>query len=79
MVDFRTQKEDPNRVRMIAWGGPHLDSIQLTTGTADLTTAKIFWNSVLSMEGAKYAVFDVQICTHTFTSTPQTTSTCIFY
>ena len=32
---------------------------ELTTRTADLTTAKIVWNSVLSTPGAKYTCFDI--------------------
>ncbi|KAL7549119.1 hypothetical protein ACHAWF_015108 [Thalassiosira exigua] len=32
---------------------------KLTTRTADITTAKIIWNSVLSTPGAKYACFDI--------------------
>ena len=31
----------------------------LTTRTADLTTSKILWNSVLSTEGAKFMGLDV--------------------
>ena len=32
---------------------------ELTTRTADLTTTKVVWNSVLSTEVAKYACLDV--------------------
>ena len=52
VVDVRPQKKDPNRVRITAGGNlinyPH----ELTTRTADLTTSKIIWNSVLSTEDA---------------------------
>ena len=55
VVDFRPQKEDPNRVRVTAGGNlidyPH----KLTTRTADLTTTKIMWNSTISTKGARYA------------------------
>ena len=32
---------------------------ELTTRTADITTTKIIWNSVISTEGARYACLDV--------------------
>ena len=59
VVDFRPQKEDPNRVRIIAGGNLIKYPGELTTRTADLTTTKVVWNSVLSTEGAKYACLDV--------------------
>ena len=59
VVDFRPQKKDPNRVRMTAGGNLIHYAGKLTTRTADLTTAKIVWNSVLSTEGAKFACFDI--------------------
>ena len=33
---------------------------ELTTRTADLTTSKILWNSVLSMPGAKFMGIDIK-------------------
>jgi hypothetical protein len=33
---------------------------ELTIRTADLTTAKILWNSTLSMPGAKFGAADVE-------------------
>ena len=52
VVDYRPQKEDPNRVR-ITVGGNLIDYPgELTTRTADLTTAKLLWNSTLSTPGA---------------------------
>ena len=33
---------------------------ELTTCTADLTTIKIMWNSVISTEGARYMTADVK-------------------
>lgn len=65
-VDYRPQKEDPNRVRITAGGNlikyPH----ELTTRTADLTTSKILWNSVVSTEGARFMCLDISsfyLCT----------------
>jgi hypothetical protein len=59
VVDYRPQKEDPNRVRITA-GGNLIDYPgELTTRTADLSTAKILWNSVLSTEGAQFMGLDI--------------------
>ena len=52
VVDYRQQKEDPNRVRITA-GGVLIDyPYELTTRTADLTTTKLMWNSVICTKGA---------------------------
>ena len=40
VVDFRPQKEDPNRVRITAGGNLIAYSDKLTTRTADLTVSK---------------------------------------
>jgi hypothetical protein len=59
VVDYRPHKSDPNRVRITA-GGNLIDYPgELTTRTADLSTAKILWNSVLSTEGAKFMGLDI--------------------
>jgi hypothetical protein len=59
VVDYRPQKSDPNRVRITA-GGNLIDYPgELTTRTADLSTAKIMWNSVLSTTGAKFMGLDI--------------------
>jgi hypothetical protein len=59
VVNYRPQQSDPNRVR-ITVGGNLIDYPgELTTRTADMTTAKILWNSVLSTADAKYACADV--------------------
>ena len=59
VVNFRPQKSDPNRVRMTAGGNLIKCPGDLTTRTADLTTSKLLWNSVLSTEGAKFMGLDV--------------------
>ena len=60
VVDFRMQKIDPNRVR-ITVGGNLIDyPYELTTRTADITTSKVMWNSVISTPGAKYVCADVK-------------------
>ena len=59
VVDFRPQKSDPNRDRITA--GDNLIKYlgELTTRTADITSTKIIWNSVISTEGARYGYLDV--------------------
>ena len=60
VVDHRPQKEDPNRVR-ITVGGNLIDyPFELTTRTADMISAKILWNSVISTYGAKFACCDIK-------------------
>ena len=59
VVDFHPQKDDPNRVRITAGGNLIQCPGELTTRTADLTTTKKNWNSVISTEGARYACVDV--------------------
>jgi hypothetical protein len=59
VINYRPQKSDPNRVRITA-GGNLIDYPgELTTQTADLSTAKILWNSVLSTAGAKFMGLDI--------------------
>ena len=52
LVNSRPQKDDPNRVRITAGGNLIEYTGELTTRTADMTTAKILWNGILSTEGA---------------------------
>ena len=52
VVDYRPQKEDPNRVRMTAGGNLLNYPGELTTRTADVSTAKILWNSTISTDDA---------------------------
>ena len=60
VVDYRPQKDDPNRVR-ITVGGNLIDYPgELTTRTADLTTTKLMWNSVISTPEAKYMCADIK-------------------
>ena len=60
VVDFRTQKADPYRIRITAGGNLINYPGELSTRTADLTTSKLMWNSVLSTEGAKYMCLDIK-------------------
>ena len=60
VVDYRPQKEDPNRVRITVGGNLISYPGELTTRTADLTTTKLLWNSVISTKGAGYKAADVK-------------------
>ena len=59
VVDFCPQKEYPNRVRITAGGNIIKYAGELTTRTADLKTANMLWNSVISTEGAKCMGLDI--------------------
>jgi hypothetical protein len=60
VIDHQPPKEDPNQIR-IAVGGNLITYIGSTlTRTADLTTSKLLWNSVLSTKGAKYMCLDIK-------------------
>ena len=60
VVDYRPQKEDPNRVRITAGGNLIVYPGELTTRTAGITTSKILWNSILSTKNAKYVCLDIK-------------------
>ncbi len=52
-MDFCPQKFDPHRICITAGGNLINYPGELSMCTADLTTSKLMWNSVLSTEGAK--------------------------
>ena len=60
VVDYRPQKADPNRTRLTVGGDrveyPH----DVSTPTADMVTAKLLFNSVISTEGAKFLTVDIK-------------------
>jgi hypothetical protein len=60
VVNHRPQKADPNRIQITASGNLINYPGKLTTRTADITTAKLLWYSVLSTPGAKYMCLDVK-------------------
>ena len=60
VVDCRPQKADPIRIRITAGGNLISYPGELYTGTADLTTLKLLWNSVLSTKNAKYMCLDIK-------------------
>ncbi len=59
VVDFRPQKVDPHCICITAGGNLINCPGELSTRTADLTTLKLVWNSVLSTAGAKYMCLDI--------------------
>ena len=60
VVDYRPQKDDPNRVRMTAGGNLISYPFELTTKTVDITTAEILWNSGIRTEGTRYMCLDIK-------------------
>jgi hypothetical protein len=60
VVDYRPQKDDPNRVRITARGNLIITPEDVTTRTANLVTTKILWNSVLNTPNAKFACFNIK-------------------
>ncbi len=60
VVDYRPQKADPHCICITASGNLINYPGELSTRTADLTTSKLIWNSVLSTEGAKYMCLDIK-------------------
>jgi hypothetical protein len=60
LVDYRPQKEDPNRIRIAVGGNMITYKGNTSTRMADLPTSKLLWNSVLSTEGARYMCLDLK-------------------
>ncbi len=60
IVDYCPQKTDPYRIRITAGGNLINYPDELSTRTADLTTSKLMWNSVISTAGARYMCLDIK-------------------
>jgi hypothetical protein len=60
VVDNRPQKDNPNRIRIAVGGNLITYKGSTSTRTADLTTSKLLWNSVLSTKDAKYMCMDIK-------------------
>ncbi len=58
VVDFRPQKADPHCIHIMAKGNLINYPGELSTQTADLTTSKLMWSSILSTVDAKYMCLD---------------------
>jgi hypothetical protein len=57
VIDYRAQKEDPNCNRITAGGNLIKYKEELSVRTADINTAKIHWNSVISTDA--YMCLDI--------------------
>jgi hypothetical protein len=59
VVDHRPQKENPNRIRITAGGNLIKCDDEVSVRTADINTAKLHWNSVISTIGERYMCLDI--------------------
>ncbi len=59
VVDHRPQKEDSNRIRITAGGNLINCEEEISVRTADINTAKLHWNSVISTIGARYMCLNI--------------------
>jgi hypothetical protein len=60
IVDYRPQKEDPHQKRITARGDLVTYDGELSIRTADINTAKLHSNSVISTPNAKYMCLDIK-------------------
>jgi hypothetical protein len=60
VADYRAQKEYPYRIRITAKGNLINYESNASMQTADLDTAKIHWNSVVSTPLARYMCLDIK-------------------
>ena len=66
LVDCRQQKEDPYRVCIILGGNLIIYKGPFTTTTVAFITLNVLLNSLLSTEGAKYCISEIEdfyLCT----------------
>jgi hypothetical protein len=59
VVDFPPQRTNPRRIWITASGNLINYPGELSTQTADLTSSKLMWKTILSTEGAKYMCLDI--------------------
>ena len=60
VVDYRSQKADPYRVRLTVGGNLLNVPGDLSTRTAEMTTSKLLFNSVISTDEARFACIDIK-------------------
>ena len=60
LIDYRPQKEDPYCIQITAGGNFLKYEGNASVRMADLNTAKMHWNSVISTKGAKYMCLDIK-------------------
>jgi hypothetical protein len=61
VMDHRPQKADPNRIRITAGGNLVQYDGDVSVRSADITTAKLHWNSVISTKDARYMCLDISL------------------
>jgi hypothetical protein len=59
-VNYRPEKEDPNRVRITVGGNRINYPFQCGTPTADMLLVKLLFNSIISTKGAKFMSLDIK-------------------
>ena len=60
VVDYCPQKDDLHQIRITAGGNLINYKGNVSVRTADIDTAKIHWNSVISTLNAKYMCLDIK-------------------
>ena len=60
VIDYHPQKPEPHRTRLMANGDKLKYPWDVTTPSADLTMAKLLFNSIISTVGAKLFIADVK-------------------
>ncbi len=60
VIDYRPQKEFPHQIRIMAGGNLINYRASASMCTADLDTAKLHWNNVISTSLAKYMCLDIK-------------------
>jgi hypothetical protein len=60
VVDYCPQNGDPHRIRITAGSNLINYKSNASVRTADIHTAKIHWNSVISTPNAKYMCLDIK-------------------
>ncbi len=64
MVDHRPQKADPNCICITAGGNLIQYDCELSAPIANIDTAKLHWNSVVSTALVKYMCIDIKKITY---------------
>jgi hypothetical protein len=59
VVDHRPQKEDPNKIQITAGGNLINYEDKLSVRTADINTANLHWNSIISTVKARYMCLNI--------------------
>jgi hypothetical protein len=60
VIDHRSQKEDPNSVRITVGGNLITYPFELTVGTTDMVSSKLLWNSTIITGGTRLAGADIK-------------------